>query len=163
MKKIILISLILLTIISCKKGSREGNTKGPLSFKLKSIDGETVNLEDYKGSYLLIDFWASWCPPCKQAIPYIVEFFNKYAGDNFYIIGIGLENENPLFAYAKKENIPYLVLVGNRDIANYYGIQAIPTLVLLDPEGKIVYKNVGFSEEEMAKLEGKIKEIKARL
>lgn len=158
MKKILLTLLVLSSFVSCKKGSKEANVKGPLSFKLKSIDGEIINLEDYKGNYVLIDFWASWCQPCKQAIPYIVKFFNEYGGSKFYVIGIGLEEENALFNYSRRQNIPYLILAGNNEIAKYYGVQAIPTLVLIDPDGKIIYKHVGFSEEEMAILEEKIKE-----
>lgn len=160
MKKILFTFIILSFFVSCKK---ESKPKGPLSFKLKSIDGEIINLEDYKGNYILIDFWASWCSPCKKAIPYIIEIFNKYAGNKFYVFGIGLEDEDALFNYSRSQNIPYLILAGNKEIANYYKVQGIPTLVLLDPNGKIIYKHVGFSEDGMAELENKIKESLEKL
>ncbi len=163
MKKILFTFIILTLFVSCKKVGKESNPKGPLSFKLKSIDGELINLEDYKGNYILIDFWASWCPPCKQAIPYIIKIFNDYGGNRFYVFGIGLEDENALFNYSRSQNIPYLILAGNKEIANYYKVQAIPTLVLLDPDGKIIYKHVGFSEDGMAELENKIKKSLEKL
>ncbi len=166
MRKLFYVILITFVVsLSCKKdrGKKETEKLGPLSFKLKSINGEIVNLEDFKGNYVLIDFWASWCPPCKQAIPYITKFFNEYAGKGFYVIGIGLEEEGPLFNYSRANNIPYLILKGNNEIAKYYDVKAIPTLVLLDTEGNIIYRHVGFSVEEMIKLEGVIKGITSRL
>uniref|UniRef100_A0A7C4YSS6 TlpA family protein disulfide reductase n=1 Tax=candidate division WOR-3 bacterium TaxID=2052148 RepID=A0A7C4YSS6_UNCW3 len=164
MKKTILLLLILSFFSSCK--AKENKKTGALSFTLKNLNGEMVNLEDFKDKYVLIDFWATWCGPCVKAMPYIVELYNKYGGDKFTVIGIALDNEIDVKNFVESRNIPYLILLGNNDIAMYYNVRYIPTIVLLSPDkenSKIIYKNVGFSEEEMKSLEEKIKEVSSSL
>ncbi|MCS7249785.1 MAG: TlpA family protein disulfide reductase [candidate division WOR-3 bacterium] len=131
----------------------------PLSFQLENLAGEKVSLKNYQGKIILIDFWATWCPPCRAAIPHLVNLYEKFENRNFVVLGIGLDEKELLIKMKEEMNIKYPILIGNNEIAKFYQVQAIPTLVLLDKNGKIYYREVGFSEEGIKKLELKILEL----
>lgn len=153
--KILSIILTFFILFNCGKKT----IRDPLSFKLENLDGEQMELKKYKGKIILLDFWATWCPPCRAAIPHLVNLYEKFQDRNFIILGIGLDEKEPLIKMKDEMNIKYPILIGNNEIAKFYQVQAIPTLVLLDKNGKIYYKEVGFSEEGIKKLETKILEI----
>ncbi len=131
----------------------------PLDFQLENLNGEQVFLKNYQGKVILLDFWATWCPPCRQAIPHLINLYEKFGNKNFIIFGVGFDEKEKLIEMKKEMNIKYPILIGNNEIAKYYQVQAIPTLVLLDKKGKIYYREVGFSEEGIKELESKITEL----
>lgn len=147
---------LLITFLFHCGGKR---VRQPLDFQLENLNGEQVLLKNYKGKIILLDFWATWCPPCRAAIPHLINLYEKFGDRNFIIFGIGLDEKELLINMRDEMNIKYPILIGNNEIAKYYQIQAIPTLVLLDKNGKIYYKEVGFSEEGVKKLESKITEL----
>ncbi|MEO0090110.1 MAG: TlpA disulfide reductase family protein [candidate division WOR-3 bacterium] len=147
---------LLITFLFYCGGKR---VRQPLDFQLENLNGEQVNLKNHQGKVILLDFWATWCPPCRAAIPHLINLYEKFGDRNFIIFGIGLDEKELLINMRDEMNIKYPILIGNNEIAKYYQIQAIPTLVLLDKNGKIYYKEVGFSEEGVKKLESKISEL----
>ncbi|MCD4655728.1 TlpA family protein disulfide reductase [bacterium] len=128
-------------------------------FKGETWDGQEISMEKYKGKYVLLDFWATWCPPCKKEIPHLRELAKKYAGnEKFGMIGISLDrNEKPLVDYVKKNKMtwPNIYDAKNGNIAALYGVKTIPFTVLIDPDGKVI----------ATKIRGKamLKEIAGRL
>jgi thiol-disulfide isomerase/thioredoxin len=110
-------------------------------FKVKSITGEEISLEKYRGKIVLIDFWATWCPPCREEMPHIKEIAAKYAGnDNFVIIGINMDaDRDALKKYLKSENITWSQYFDGggweNKISRLYGITSIPNSVIVDQNG----------------------------
>ncbi|MBL8850724.1 MAG: redoxin domain-containing protein [Planctomycetaceae bacterium] len=109
--------------------------------------GEEFNISQYKGKVVLVDFWATWCGPCIQEIPNVLDNYEKYHGKGFEVVGVNLDdNPEALESFLKENELPWVQLFekdeekraqGNA-IANYYGISSIPTMILVDQEGKVV-------------------------
>lgn len=115
-------------------------------FELSTTDGGKLKLSDYKGKVVILDFWATWCGPCRRGIPDLVDLKNTYK-DKIEIIGITVDQGNTIdkvipFMQQYKINYP-VVYANNEIIKNYGGIEAIPTSFVIDKEGKIVSKHVG--------------------
>lgn len=114
-----------------------------------TVDGKDIKLSEYvgKGKYVLVDFWASWCGPCKAEIPNLVELQNKFGGDKFTVLGVNVWDEESKFKAAlTAEGINYpqiFVPQGNKDDATaLYGIRGIPQIILFGPDGVIVQRNL---------------------
>jgi peroxiredoxin len=122
-----------------------------LEFTQNDPDGKPVKLSDFRGKYLLIDFWASWCGPCRKENPNVVEAYNAYKDKNFTILGISLDDgtkkgrENWLKAI-EQDGLSWThvsdLKYWNNEVARLYGIYSIPANFLLDPSGKIIDRNL---------------------
>ncbi len=121
-------------------------------FTLKDLNGKDVTLSEI-GGLIILDFWATWCPPCKVEIPFLVEFYDNYKNRGLTVIGVSAESHETLIDYkeniaATGTNITYLILVdSDREVSKMFGIKSIPTTFFISPEGKLLKKEVGFSEE----------------
>ncbi|MGQ9702170.1 MAG: peroxiredoxin family protein [bacterium] len=140
------------------KPSEQEEITTEYDFSLTSINGKTYSLSDFKGKVVLIDFWATWCPPCRKAIPSIVEIFNTYKERGLVILGISCDQGPEEFIiedlkkFISEYDISYPILLGTEEVKKKYKIEAIPTIFLFDRKGKLVHKEVGFTEEKMAEL-----------
>ncbi len=129
-----------------------GNSKsfapkpGP-EFSLMDSSGKTVTLSQYKGKVLLLDFWATWCPPCRASIPALKELNKEYEGKEFDIVGMNLdEDPSVVTPFMEQIGINYkILLAGHSDVAERYGVQGIPAFFLLNQKGEVVKKWTGFA------------------
>ena len=121
------------------------------NFTLKTSDGNTVELSKLKGKTVVVNFWATWCGPCRAEIPGFLDVYNKYKSKGLEIVGIsvdrgGWSDVNP---FVKKFNITYPVVLGNDKVTRLYGdIEAIPTTFIIDKNGTIVNQHVGYMKAE---------------
>jgi cytochrome c biogenesis protein CcmG/thiol:disulfide interchange protein DsbE len=115
-------------------------------FALKDADGKTVRLSDYQGKVVLLDFWATWCSPCKVEIPWFIEFQRKHKDQGFEVLGIAMDDEGweVVKPFVDRMGMNYRVVMGNDPTAQLYGgIEAMPTTFLIDRTGKIAAVHVG--------------------
>lgn len=115
-------------------------------FSIPDTNGKQVKLSDFKGKYVLIDFWASWCAPCRAANPTLVKTYNKYNSRNFTILGISVDKNRERWINAIKKDKLTWTNVSNvkgwDEITNTYGVKAVPQNFLIDPNGIIIAKNI---------------------
>ncbi len=112
-------------------------------FTMADTDGKPVSLSSFKGKYVLVDFWASWCGPCRGENPNVVANYNKYKTKNFTVLGVSLDEDKAAWLAAiKKDNLTWTHLSDlkgwNNAAAKLYGVESIPFNLLLDPTGKII-------------------------
>ncbi|HVB39180.1 MAG TPA: TlpA disulfide reductase family protein [Vicinamibacterales bacterium] len=123
-----------------------------LNFTLKDMHGRPVTLSAYKGRVIVLDFWATWCGPCKLEIPGFVKLQAKYANRGFTVIGVSVDDKAPLlppFAKQFKMNYPVLVGLGEQKFQDAYGpLWAVPTTFVIGRNGTICRKHVGISSME---------------
>ena len=158
-KNTLRIMLILgITMLAC--GSREGTKQADNpDFTLQALDGVEYKLSELKGQVVVIDFWATWCPPCRNSIPAFIRLYNKYREQGFTILGIGLDDEQALRDFSKQMQIPYPILIGNNEIAKAYQVTGIPKTIFLDKEGKIRKSQTGFAPELEAQFDQFIRSL----
>jgi thiol-disulfide isomerase/thioredoxin len=116
-------------------------------FTMNSMDGKTIRMSDFKGKYLFIDFWASWCGPCRAENPNVLKAYENYKDKSFAVLGISIDDNTGKWKEAvEKDKMPWTQVLNNKgsenDVAAYYGIQAIPSTMLLDADGKIIALNL---------------------
>ncbi len=118
--------------------------KPALDFQVTDLKGEALSLEQYRGQVVLLDFWATWCPPCIAEIPNVKKTYEKYKDQKFEIIGISLDrSKEPLDAYIEKESLTWLHYWDNiGKVSNLYKVQTIPSTFLIDGEGVIRKTNL---------------------
>jgi cytochrome c biogenesis protein CcmG/thiol:disulfide interchange protein DsbE len=124
--------------------------KAAPDFSLKDSDGKTVRLSDYKGKVVLLDFWATWCGPCKIEIPWLKEFQRKFRDKGFEVIGVSMDEEGwqVVKPFVTELAINYRVVIGDDSTAQLYGgVDALPTAFVIDREGKIAAVHVGLTSK----------------
>jgi peroxiredoxin len=118
-------------------------------FSLKDANGQTVHAADYKGKVVLLDFWATWCGPCKIEIPWFMEFEREFKGQGFAVLGVSMDEDGwaAIKPYVKDRQMNYRVLLGNDQVSTSYGgLDALPTTLLIDRQGKIALVEFGVSK-----------------
>lgn len=164
--------VISLNVFGCNSGNNEQpeqsldnnnsvqeEKKAP-DFTLTSTDGKEVNLSDYKGKVVILDFWATWCGPCRRGVPDLVSMQKNY-GDKIAVIGISLDDDRTkkdIIPFMKEYDINYPVVYGTQDVVMDFGnIRAIPTSFIIDQNGNIIDKYVGLVSKEI--YETRIKDL----
>ncbi|HHF52816.1 MAG TPA: TlpA family protein disulfide reductase [candidate division WOR-3 bacterium] len=142
-------TLIILLFIGI--GGAEEKTKAP-EFTINTIDGKKISLSNYKGKPVILDFWATWCGPCRMEIPGFVELKKKY-GDKIEILGISLDrSEKQVVKFKEAYKINYPVAMATREIvktySNIYRIMYIPTTFIIDRNGNVYDIYVGYKPRE---------------
>jgi thiol-disulfide isomerase/thioredoxin len=143
---------------SCPANAKPAN----MNFTLKDLGNKDVKLTSLKGKVVLLDFWATWCGPCKIEIPWFVEFQDKYGKDGLQVVGVSIDDTlDKLKPYTTQMKMNYLVLQGlnHDDLQDAFGpMFGIPVTVLISREGKVCSKHVGLSSKDSFE-----KEIKSLL
>jgi peroxiredoxin len=107
-------------------------------FELKTLEGKTVHLSDYRGQAVLLNFWATWCVPCKEEMPWLVAFQKQYATKGLVILGIAMDSSaDPVRKFTKKVELNYPVLLGNQRTADQYYVKGLPASIFIDRNGRI--------------------------
>jgi thiol-disulfide isomerase/thioredoxin len=115
-------------------------------FSLESLDGKTMRLSDLRGKAVLLNFWATWCGPCKIEMPWFVELQNRYAGEGLQIVGVAMDDasKEDIGKFAKDMGVNYPILIGKESVGDQYGgVPALPESFLISRDGKIVDKIIG--------------------
>ncbi|MGE3956520.1 MAG: TlpA disulfide reductase family protein [Vicinamibacterales bacterium] len=136
-------------------------------FTVRDVDGKAISMADLRGKVVLVNFWATWCPPCRAEIPDLVKLQEKYK-DRLVIIGVS-EDEIPpeeVKAFAVGQKVNYPIVMATPELQKIFkGVSALPTTFVIDPEGKIQQRHVGMLNAETTELEtqylsGLIKNVK---
>ena len=152
--------IIAILVFSSAAISGDSAAKKAPNFALKTNDGKTVELNKLKGKAVVINFWATWCGPCRAEIPSFLEVYEKYRAKGLEIVGVSMDEGGwtDVAPFIKQFNIAYPVVLGNERISRLYGgIQYYPTTVFIDKEGTIVDQHIGMMKKE--DFEVKVKSI----
>lgn len=117
------------------------STANAQAFTFKDLQGNTVKLTDYRGKWVLVNFWATWCPPCEQETPDLVALHNAHKNSDLVVVGVALDSTRENIAkFAAKNKITYPLILGSYTIAEAQVgvVDALPTSYLYDPNGKLV-------------------------
>lgn len=148
MRKFIIAFLIIALAVlaaGCENSPSQKKTGGK-DFTLTDLEGNPVSLSDYRGKVVMLEFWATWCAPCRLSVPELIELHEKYGDRGFAIIAISLDEVAEKVREFKEEfDIPYVIVIDDKDVNSAYGVFSIPTTFLLDKNGEVVKKHMGFA------------------
>jgi thiol-disulfide isomerase/thioredoxin len=136
-------------------GSVAGQMKGQPApdFQLTSLEGKSMKLSDFRGKAVLLNFWATWCEPCKIEMPWFVELQKEYGPQGFQIVGVAMDedaNSNDIAKFARQLGVNYPVLLGKDSVGQSYGgVGVLPTTFFIDREGKLVAREFGLQSRSV--------------
>jgi peroxiredoxin len=133
------------------------------NFKVITISGQPVSLDNYRGYVLAIDFFTTWCPPCKASIPHLVEMNRKYGKQGLQILGQSMDEdgERAVKTFIDEYRINYPVALAPQKIQTDYGIASVPVMYVIDKKGQVAEVYRGFSDEISRSMENLVKKLLA--
>jgi peroxiredoxin len=156
--KVFIFVLAVFMLGACSQGSAIEIGANAPDFSLADTNGNKVSLSDFSGKAMILNFFASWCPPCRQEIPDFIELEKAYSDKGFAIVGVAVEKSGAAKEFVDKMGINYPVLVDDGKVSETYGpIRSIPTTFIIDKNGKVVKMYIG--SRERAAFEADIKEL----
>jgi DsbE subfamily thiol:disulfide oxidoreductase len=136
------------------------NAKLAPGWELQDLDGKTIHSSDFKGKVVVLDFWATWCPPCRAEIPGFIELQKKYQAQGLAVVGVSVDqaSSDTVKSFAQKLGVNYPVVLADAKITTAYGgIDGLPTTFIIDGNGRIVKQHLGFTEK--SEIESEIKPL----
>ena len=147
---VVLVAALVANKMASARESEAEKIMAP-DWQLNTLDGKRVKLSDFKGKVVILNFWATWCAPCRVEIPGFVMLQKKYGDKGLAVIGVSVDEQGPevVKKFVKRFGMNYPVVMGNEKIAEAYGgIVAIPTTFVIDREGRIAGKHLGYEDKE---------------
>jgi thiol-disulfide isomerase/thioredoxin len=150
-----------LLLSRCSTGEKEPSSGPAPDFSLKSFDGKEITLSQLKGKVVLLDFWATWCGPCKESIPHLIQLYKDYRESGFELVGMNVDKGDgeAVRRFVRSMDIPYPVVTAPEDVVRSYRVTGIPVTFLIDKEGKIREKVIGFSGAIAKQLNTKVADL----
>lgn len=141
----LLLAVIGLLYFGRKSGQTAAQHPIAPDFTLPQLDGKTLQLSSLRGKVVLLDFWATWCDPCREEIPHFVELQQKYGNQGLQIVGVSMDDSiDPVRPFAQKFQINYPVVMGNATIGELYGgVLGLPIAFMIGRDGRIDQKHIG--------------------
>ena len=136
----------------------------PPEFVLPDLDGNDVTLADYKGKVVILDLWATWCPPCRQEIPFLVSLYEEYKDQGLVVVGVGLDQggASALAPFVEQNDVTYPILVGDQSVSQSYNVSGIPMTLMIDRDGRVASKDVGFAPTMEGMMRARVEELLSR-
>ena len=138
---------LALTLFAATSLASSGMVDRPApDFALKSSTGENLRLSEYRGDVVMINFWATWCGPCRQEMPLLDDLYNRYQRVGFNLLGVNIDDDsNKAMAMIRELGVNFPVLFDNRkEVSKMYNVDAMPVTVILDREGTVRFVHQGY-------------------
>ena len=148
------------TISDNRPNSGSDSTTPALAWELKDVDGKLVKSSSFAGKVVILDFWATWCGPCRMEIPEFVELQRKYADKGLAVVGVSLDQggASAVKGFMTRTGVNYPVVLADEAVVSAFGgVEAIPTTFVIDRRGRIVGKHIGYTEK--SEFEAEIKSL----
>jgi thiol-disulfide isomerase/thioredoxin len=144
----------------CAKEKRISPGLAP-DFTLKAFDGRVITLSQLKGKVVLLDFWATWCAPCRESIPHLIQLHKNYRERGFELVGMNVDRGDieVVRRYIKSMDIPYPVVTAPEEVLRAYRVTGIPATFLIDKEGKIRERMAGFNRTVAQQLTAQVEAL----
>jgi cytochrome c biogenesis protein CcmG/thiol:disulfide interchange protein DsbE len=145
----VLVLLVLSLAAGCTRGEKQGPISQAPDFTLQDLSGRSVRLSDLRGKVVLVEFWATWCPPCRASVPVIEHLHKTFAEKGLVVLGISIDEQwDSVRTFAREKGISYAVLRGNEEVSEQYMVRLVPTMFLVGKDGMIAKQYVGGEEED---------------
>lgn len=156
--RIIVLITMLFFVGACAKGNAVEVGGTAPDFSLADIEGNVVNFSQFTGKVIILNFFASWCPPCRQEVPEFIELQNAYGSSGFTMVGISLVSAGESKSFSQNMGINYPVLVDDGTVSDLYGpVRSIPTTFVIGRDGRVAKHYIGYRSKEV--FERDIKEL----
>jgi thiol-disulfide isomerase/thioredoxin len=135
----------------------------PPPFTLPDLEGNQVSLSDFAGDVVILDMWATWCPPCRKEIPFLVSLYNEYKDQGLSIVGVALDQGGAevVVPFVESNEVTYTILLGDQEVSRLYKVSGIPMTLIIDRNGTIASKEVGFAPQMEAGMREMVEELLA--
>jgi thiol-disulfide isomerase/thioredoxin len=145
----------------CGKEEKEPSFPSAPDFTLKTLEGGEIALSRLRGKVILLDFWATWCRPCRESIPHLIQLHKTYQKNGLEVIGMNVDrgNMDTVRHFMKSMEIPYPIAVAPENMERSYGVTGLPTTILIDKQGKIREKIVGFTSKIGKQMTAKVVDL----
>lgn len=143
---------LLISLVSVSAACALDNHPAAPDFTLKDLNGNEISLSDYEGKVLFLNFWATWCGPCRAEIPDFVEVYDEYKDQGLEILGVSVDEISPekVLRFVKEFEINYPIAMFTYDLINDYRPgRAIPATIIIDKMGRLRHKQIGMMSKEM--------------
>ncbi len=150
-KTTVLLFLAALIAVGCTRTEQRASAPAAApDFTLQDLDGRKVHLADLRGKVVLVEFWATWCPPCRASIPGMEHLHRSFGGKGLVVLGVSMDDGgwDSVKAFAAAKGITYPVLRGDDDVASSYLVRSIPSLFLVNKDGMIAKQYLGEGNED---------------
>ncbi len=149
--------MVFAAIRMARKNRASGPAQGQLignlapDFDLRTLDGKSMKLSDLRGKAVLLNFWATWCGPCRFEMPWFVELQKEYGPQGFQIVGVANDDASTedIAKFAKEMDINYPILIGKDSVSDSYDVSGLPTTYFLDRNGKLIAREFGLQSRSV--------------